>query len=318
MAIPRRNYFDFLFNDGRGIRTDQLDGAIVQSITEAGVATLILADGSPQTVTLITELVRTDRDPDAADYAARRLFYDGIELRKVIRVPVPGHNRVVTFAEDNLNISLLGTGIYTDRNAASAANPFSTRPTGLRYYNRSLARWELWQVGQYWDTRRSVAEPQSAEGSLWIGEWPTEAAASSHASRVGQITSYPDDAGEYILHRVATIVSGTEDDFRYELDPLFSLYALENPDIDNAESDVQGTLSGRTIARGVQEHERFTDVEQDILDDLGRITSRILPMIGKFARRMLCGISSTTERRLSSRSDGILTIAFVLFLAQVV
>ena len=272
MAITLSDYLRFPFNGGRGIRTDQLNGAIVQSITEDGVATLVLADGSPETVTLSRDVVRESRDPDAADYAARLLFYDGIELRKVIRIPVPGHNRVVTFAENNLDISLLGTGIYADRNAASAANPFATRPTGRRYYNRSLARWELWQVGQYWDTRRSIAEPQSAEGSLWIGEWPTSVAASHHASRVGQITSYPDDAGEYILHRVATIVSGTEDGFRYELDPLFSLYALENPDIDNAESDVQGTLSGRTLARGVQEHERFTDVEQDILDDLGRIT----------------------------------------------
>ena len=203
MPITLSDYLRFPFNSGRGIRTDQLDGAIVESITEDGVATLTLADGSPQTVTLSRDVVLENRDPNETDYAARRLFYDGIELRKVIRVPVPGHDRVVTFSEDNLDISLLGTGIYADRNAASAANPFSTRPTGLRYYNRSLARWELWQVGQYWDTRRSVAEPQSAEGSLWIGEWPTEAAASPHASRVGQITSYPDDDGEYILHRVA-------------------------------------------------------------------------------------------------------------------
>ena len=272
MTIPRIDYFNFLFNGGRGVRTDQLAGAIVQSITEAGVATLTLADGSESIVTLATEVVRVDRDPDEADYAARRLFYDGIELRKIIRIPVPGHNRVVGFAEDNLNIALLGTGIYVDRNAASAANPFNTRPTGRRYYNRSLGRWELWQIGQYWDTRRSIAEPQSAEGSLWINEWPTEAAASPHASRVGQITSYPDDDGEYVLHRVSSITPGTENDFRYELDPLFSTYALEPSDIDNAESDVQGTMSGRGVARGVQEHERFTDVEQDILDDLARQT----------------------------------------------
>ena len=272
MTIPRIDYFNFLFNGGRGVRTDQLAGAIVQSITEAGVATLTLADGSESIVTLATEVVRVDRDPDEADYAARRLFYDGIELRKIIRIPVPGHNRVVDFAEDNLNIALLGTGIYVDRNAASAANPFNTRPTGRRYYNRSLGRWELWQIGQYWDTRRSIAEPQSAEGSLWINEWPTEAAASPHASRVGQITSYPDDDGEYVLHRVSSITPGTENDFRYELDPLFSTYALEPSDIDNAESDVQGTMSGRGVARGVQEHERFTDLEQDILDDLARQT----------------------------------------------
>ena len=272
MSINLRDSLTFLFNSGRGVRTDQLAGAIVQSITAAGVATLTLANGSEMTVTLARDVVRDNRDPTQADYDAGRLFYDGIELRKIIRIPVPGHDRVVGFAENNLNIALLGTGIYVDRNAASAANPFSTRPTGRRYYNRSLARWELWQVGQYWDTRRSIAEPQSAQGSLWIGEWPTEAAASPHASRVGQITSYPNDAGEYVLHRVASITPGVEDGFRYELDPLFSTYALEPPDIDNVASDVQGTVSGRGIARGVEQHERFTDVEQDILDDLARQT----------------------------------------------
>ena len=261
-----------------GVFTEDLIGAFIKSATEdetAGTVTfaLQLADGSEDSATIATtELVRTDRDPVEADYDNRRLFYDGIELRKVIRVPVPGHDRVVAFAEDNLNIALLGTGIYADRNAASAANPFNTRPTGLRYYNRSLARWELWQVGQYWDTRRSIAEPQSAEGSLWIGEWPTVATASPHASRVGQITSYPNDDGEYILHRVASIVSGEEEGFRYELNPLFSLYALENSDIDDAESNVQGTVSGLGLKRAVEEHSPFTDVEQDILDDLGRIT----------------------------------------------
>ena len=257
---------------GKVADTEDLAGAFVKSVTEAGVVTLQMADDSERIVTLEREVVLENRDPDAADFAARRLFYDGIELRKIIRVPVPGHDRVVGFTEDDLDIALLGTGIYADRNAASAANPFATRPTGLRYFNRSLARWELWQVGQYWDTRRSVAEPQSAEGSLWIDEWPTEAAASPHASRVGQITSYPNDDGEYVLHRVASIVLGVEDGFRYELGPVYSTYKLGNADIDDAESNVQGTVSGRGIARGVQAHERFTDVEQGVLDDLSRQT----------------------------------------------
>ena len=272
MTIPRIDYFNFLFNNGRGIRTDQLAGALVENLTDAGVATLRLADGNQAIVTLLRDVVREDRDPTEDDYNARLLFYDGIELRKIIRVPVPGHDRVVGFAEDNLDIALLGTGIYVDRNAASAANPFSTRPTGLRYYNRTLARWELWQVGQYWDTRRSVAEPQSAQGSLWIGEWPNEDAASPHASRVGQITSYPDADGNYILHRVATISLGVEGGFRYELNSVFDSHTLDNAEIDNSESDVQGTVSGRGLARAVDEHSPFTDVEQEILDDLSRIT----------------------------------------------
>ena len=47
---------------------------------------------------------------------------------------------------------------------------------------------------------------------------------------------------------------------------------LTDDEIDDATSVIQGTISGRGIARGVQEHERFTDVEQDILEDLSRIT----------------------------------------------
>ena len=46
-------------------------------------------------------------------------------------------------------------------------------------------------------------------------------------------------------------------------------HALDNDEIDDGESDVQGTISGEGLARGVAAHSPFTDVEQDILDDLG-------------------------------------------------
>ena len=152
MPLPRRDFFDFLFNDGRGLRTSQLDGAIVRSISDAGVAELTLADGTEMTVTLARDVVLEDRDPTEADYGAKRLFYDGIELRKIVRVPTPGHDRVVNFADDVSHLSLLGLGIYADRNTVASLFPFATRETGLRYFRRDQARWELWQEGQYWDT----------------------------------------------------------------------------------------------------------------------------------------------------------------------
>ena len=49
-------------------------------------------------------------------------------------------------------------------------------------------------------------------------------------------------------------------------------HALDNDEIDDGESDVQGTISGEGLARGVAAHSPFTDVEQDILDDLAHIT----------------------------------------------
>ena len=254
MSINFRSRISFLFNEGRGIATTQLDGLFVKSIDpDAGTALVQDADGdeatvnfptgggltSAQATTLINNLVKAfardadtkvpaneivdmirygavvfdDRDPAEADYTNHRIFFDGIEIRKVVRVPVPGHDRVVNFYDDVSHLSLLGIGIYADRNTVSGLFPFATRQTGLRYYNRSLGRWELWQEGQYWDTRRSIAEPQSSEGSLWIGEWPNIAEAQAHTSRTGQVASYPNADGAYRLHAVSSIVTGTEDGF---------------------------------------------------------------------------------------------------------
>ena len=217
------------------------------------MATLQLADGSDLDV-ILTGVVREDRDPTKADYDAKRLFYDGIELRKVIRVPTPGHDREVNFADDVSHLSLLGLGIYADRNTVADLFPFATRETGLRYFRRDQARWELWQEGQYWDTRRSVAEPVDAQGSLWIGEWPSEEDAKPHASRVGQVTSYPNENGAYRLHVVSQIIAGTDASFRYELLPAFQSHALEQGDVEDAGSDVQGTVSGRRVGQGIDAH----------------------------------------------------------------
>ena len=50
MAIPRIDWFNFLFNGGRGIRTDQIAGAFVESVDEEGRAVQRRADGTQENV----------------------------------------------------------------------------------------------------------------------------------------------------------------------------------------------------------------------------------------------------------------------------
>ena len=192
-------------------------------------------------------VVIQDRSPVEADYANNRIFFDGIVARKVIRMPVPGHDRIVAFREDNLQLSLYGAGIYVDRNAADTVP--GTPNVGERYFNRNHNQWEIWEAGNYWNTSQFIAAPRDADGSLWIGEFGNEDLATAHVDRVGEVASYPDDSGIYVLHVVDSITAQTEDGFRYELDPIFNAHALANAEIDNANSDVQGTVSGRGLAR---------------------------------------------------------------------
>ena len=215
-------------------------------------------------------VVFENRNPTESDFAHHRMFFDGITLRKVRRVPVPGHDRIVVFTETNLDISQYGAGIYVNRQAADDVP--GTPTIGERYFNRNQNHWEIWEAGNYWDTSQFIAAPQDADGSLWVGEHGNETVAAGQVDRVGEIASYPNDGGVYVLHRVESITPQTEDGFRYELEPVLEIYALDNSDVDDDESDTQGTVSGRTLARAVEEHERFTEVEQEILDDLSRIT----------------------------------------------
>ena len=310
MPIPRIDNFEFLFDGGKGIRTNQLNGGYIKSITVDGVATIQRDDNNQeeevnlavggQTASQVLQLIGSvvkqfasdtstkvpaneivdevrfgvivfeSRNPTADDFANNRLFFDGIEIRKVKRVPVPGHDRIVMFRENNLQISQYGDGIYIDRNAADSVP--GTPSIGQRYFNRNRNHWEIWEAGNYWDTSQFIAAPQDTQGSLWIGEFGNKDLADANSDRAGQIASYPNDSGIYVLHRVVSIVLQTEDGFRYELEPVFNTHELENAEIDNKESNVQGTVSGRTLARAVDQNERFTELEEEILDDLSRIT----------------------------------------------
>ena len=60
--------------------------------------------------------------------------------------------------------------------------------------------------------------------------------------------------GAYRLHVVSQIVAGADASFRYELVPAFQPHALEQDDVEDAVSDVQGTVSGRRVGQGIDAH----------------------------------------------------------------
>ena len=68
------------------------------------------------------------------------------------------------------------------------------------------------------------------------------------------------------------LLPGPKTGFRYELGPIIDTHALDGNDANNSDSQVQGTVSGQVLRGAVAAHSPFTDVEQEILDDLSRIT----------------------------------------------
>ena len=188
---------------GGGLSQDAVDArvdALVQQFARDATTTIPLdklADAIRYGV-----IVFEDRAPTADDYANRRVFFNGHILYRVYREPHV-HDAAATFSTSNLNINQLGTGIYASRAAAQTANPSPSG--GQRFYNRAENRWEIWQqAGGYYDTRQSAAAPRDAQGALWQGEWDDEDHAEANVDRTGEIVSFPDSNGTYVLHRVAT------------------------------------------------------------------------------------------------------------------
>ena len=211
------------------VRTDAEIEALIQAgvtaavtgNTETGIS-VTYQDGDDTIDFVVDDAVRLqvvveDRDPTEADYDAKRLFFNGIQLEKVLRIPLSGHG--VTFTDSSLGISQFEDGIYLNRTEANAAGSPSQ---GQRYFNRQADRWEIWQSsGGYWDTRQSVAVPRDSDGRLWVGLWETEQIAGGHIHRVDQITSYPDADGVYTLYRASAISTQS---YRYELGPIVDLH----------------------------------------------------------------------------------------------
>ena len=67
-------------------------------------------------------------------------------------------------------------------------------------------------------------------------------------------------------------LAATDDTVQKVAQKLDDLPEVTPAQAKDAESDVQGTVSGRRMAESVAANESFTDVEQDILGDLSRIT----------------------------------------------
>ena len=75
MPINLRDKLNFLFNGGRGIGTDQLDGAFVKSATSAGQFTVQLTDGTESTVSI-------DNVSDARRLSLIEQLANELELRE--------------------------------------------------------------------------------------------------------------------------------------------------------------------------------------------------------------------------------------------
>ena len=151
-----------VLQDADGNETDvtlaSTSGGISNAAARALIESLVLSFARNSNISVPIEqivdpvryggIIFDNRNPTVDDYTRRRIFFDGIEARKVRRVPTPGHDRIVTFREDNLQISQYGTGIYINRSAADAVP--GTPTVGQRYFNRNQNHWEIWEAGNYW------------------------------------------------------------------------------------------------------------------------------------------------------------------------
>ena len=238
-----------------GLSIDFLVGTFVKSIVEnedTGAVTITYqdADGAPHTATLDGSLLLNaapDADPqpvaDAANFEARRLWWDGITLRHLVRTP--GHGLQVNWPS---YVSASYRGEHRD-------DPPNFE-NGENYYHLGAHRFV------YRINGRNVGGSPGG----WRGHVESEAAANARVSSNAQLFEWGDN-----VHVSSGYVAPTDDTFFWE--SLFrEPHALANSEVDDDESDVQGTVSGKTFARGVGEHERFTEIEQEILDDLSRIT----------------------------------------------
>ena len=259
MTIPRIDFFNFLFNGGRGVRTNQLAGAFIESLVEdeaTGVVTLTatLADGS-QAIHRLDGSLLINAAPDAnpqptaneTNFLARRLWYDGVILKRVARTP--GHGVLVAWPE-YANANYRGASHYVPEDFV----------VGEHYYNLDAHNF-VYRILQNGVARNIGGTPAGFRGPV-----RDQAAAERLVSGNGQLFEWNDT-----VYRSANYVADTDTTYYWE-----SVFGDPNPldkgEAENAESDVQGTVSGRRLAQAVAAHSPFTDVEQDILEDLSRVT----------------------------------------------
>ena len=259
MTIPRIDWFNFLFNGGRGVRTDQLAGAFIESLTEdetTGIVTLVarLADGTEFTHRLDGSLLinaAPDADPqplaNAANFISRRLWWDGVVLKRVARTP--GHGVQVNWPE-YANANYRGSSHFVPDNFI----------VGQHYYNLDAHNF-VYRILQNGVARNVGGTPAGFRGPV-----RDQAAAERLVSGNGQLFEWNET-----VYRSANYVAPANEVFFWE-----SVFGepneLDQGEVENATSDVQGTVSGRRMAQAVAAHSPFTDVEQGILEDLSRLT----------------------------------------------
>ena len=259
MPLPRRDYLEFLFNNGRGVRTDQIAGANIESVIEDEISgivrvTGVLADGTPVTHQLDGSLLinaAPDQSPQpvahTASFTSRRLWWDGVTLKRVARTP--GHGVVVSWPE------------YADANYRGASHYVPDNfVVGQHYYNLDAHNF-VYRILQNGVARNIGGTPAGFRGPV-----RDQAAAERLVSGNGQLFEWSET-----VYRSSGYVAEANEVFFWE-----SVFGepneLDQDESENATSDVQGTISGRRLAQAVAAFSPFTDVEKDILDDLSRIT----------------------------------------------
>ena len=246
MTLPRRDFFDFLFNDGRGVRTSQLAGAFIETVAEdetTGTITFTIrtAAGAEGTVTLDGSVLinaAPDANPQpgatAANFAARRLWWDGIALRHIVRVA--GHGVQVDWP-DYAHADYVG----------ESRDPPVGIEVGQYYYSTGIHGF-IYRVLVGGSPVFRGGTPQG-----WRGHVDDEAAADSRVSADGQLFEWNGN-----VHVSSGYVAPVDDAFYWE--SLLVAYALTRPEAENTASDIQGTVSGRRIGQGIDAHHigRFT------------------------------------------------------------
>ena len=149
MAINLRDRLTFLFNGGKGIGTDQLDGAVVQSISRSGEVTQQTASNTQETFNLPTDSSNLPDLPDSVaedrDYKARvpssgdplwvRDTHDYNDLTNKPFIPEKADDdKIDAEIDDSDYVSVLGVFRAIARKIVNA----STTVRGLVLLNRNV------------------------------------------------------------------------------------------------------------------------------------------------------------------------------------
>ena len=289
MSINLRDRLTFLFNGGRGVGTNQLDGEFVKSVNDAGTEiTQQNADGDEVDVGLNAELSSADRHDLNATSGLIAKTAD-------LEVEATEHTWEDVDDLDNGGYVSNASGNLGPEHASALVYVLSGMPTsaesGHRYVyikipaERSSRDYRIRQHGNLgtffitsWD---HVGQFENfdyfrSRHNLFAGysvsiQYDALTAGQTHFRGKSDAKDTVVDSADFNGNLAPA--DDTVQKVAQKLDDLSVVsHALDDDEIDDENSDVQGTVSGEGLARGVAAHSPFTDVQQDILDDLSRIT----------------------------------------------